>query len=257
MRNMDSLWQQYKKQGDQNARQEIITSYAYLAKYVVDRLRLRPNSVIGYDDLVSHAIMGLIDAVEKFDPSKGFKFETYANVRIRGEVLDAIKSLDWTPRSVRSTEQELRRVFASLEAELGRAATDEEVAAEMEMDLDTYEDTLAEVGQSAILSLEDLMVYGEEGQSVTDIGLGSSPEYDPMFTAMLSERKRLLASAIKQLPEREMLVISLYYKDGLTLKEIAAVLGVTESRVCQLHSKAVIRLHGKLARHQDLLLVAA
>lgn len=257
MRNMDSLWQQYKKQGDQDARQQIITSYAYLAKYVVDRLRLRPNSVIGYDDLVSHAIMGLIDAVERFDPSKGFKFETYANVRIRGEVLDAIKSLDWTPRSVRSTEQELRRVFTSLEAELGRAATDEEVAAAMEMDLDTYEDTLAEVGQSAILSLEDLMVYGEEGRPVTDIGPGSSSEYDPMFTAMLSERKRLLASAIKQLPEREMLVISLYYKDGLTLKEIAAVLGVTESRVCQLHSKAVIRLHGKLARHQDLLLVAA
>jgi RNA polymerase sigma factor FliA len=253
MSNTIELWRRYKQKDDSQAREQLITAYAYLAKYVVDRMLIRPSSVVGYDDLIGHAVVGLIDAVEKFDLAKNVKFETYAIVRIRGAVLDALKSLDWAPRSVRASEQELKRTFAALEAQLGRPATDAEVAAEMGMDVDSLNETIADIGQSAMTSLEDLMAGGEDSGLAAD----ADTESDPGMAAELGERKRLLAVAINGLPDREKLVISLYYGDGLTLKEIAAVLGVTESRVCQLHSKAVVRLHGKLARHSDLMLAAA
>lgn len=258
MPNVNTLWQRYKKQDDLQAREEIILAYAYLAKYVVDRMLVRPNAVVGYEDLIGHAAVGLIDAVEKFDPSKENKFETYAVVRIRGTVLDALKSMDWLPRSARSLEQELKRIFAELEARFGRPATDAEVAAEMGMDEDELADALADIGHTALLSLEELMASGDEQTSLTP--LGSRPDsanFNPVLSIELSERKRLLADAIGTLPEKEKLVISLYYKEGLTLKEIAAVLGVTESRACQVHSKAIVRLQGKLTRHAELLLSAA
>ncbi|MEN6521616.1 MAG: FliA/WhiG family RNA polymerase sigma factor [Armatimonadota bacterium] len=257
MLKMNDLWQRYKTQMDDGARQQIILAYAYLAKYVVDRMNLRPNAVVSYDDLVSNAIIGLIDAVEKFDPGKDVKFETYASVRIRGAVLDVLKSLDWKPRSVQASASELRQVFAKLEARLGRAATDEEVAVEMEIDIDTLNSMLVDIGQSSVMSLEEMMAYGEECDGLSGFDPACDLDGDPMFVALVGERKQLLAAAIEGLPEKEKLVISLYYKDGLTLKEIAAVLGVTESRACQLHSKAVVRLHGKLARHEELLLAAA
>lgn len=255
MLKMNGLWQRYKTNMDSDARQQIILAYAYLAKYVVDRMNLRPSSVVSYDDLVSHAIMGLIDAVEKFDPGRDIKFETYASVRIRGAVLDALKSIDWKPRSVQSSAMELRKTYANLEARLGRAATDEEAAEEMGIDIDTLYDLLADIGQSSVLSLEELMACGDEYGGLA--GFNPDPRDSPEHAAFTEEKKRLLAAAITGLPEKEKLVISLYYKDGLTLKEIAAVLGVTESRACQLHSKAVVRLHGKLARHEELLLAAA
>lgn len=257
MLKMAEQWKRYKNEADSEAREQIILAYAYLAKYVVDRMPLQPNAVTGYDDLLSHAIVGLIDAVEKFDPFRDIKFETYAVARIRGAVLDAIKSLDWMPRGMRASEQELRRVFARLEARLGRSATDEEAAAEMGIDVDSLNQKLSEVGHSALLSFEEVMLYGEDSADEEGLWGPSDPQADPMLAVEADERGRLLAHAIANLPEREKLVISLYYSDGLTLKEIAKVLGVTESRACQLHSKAVVRLNGKLARHKDLLLAAA
>ncbi|MDO8586206.1 MAG: FliA/WhiG family RNA polymerase sigma factor [Armatimonadota bacterium] len=257
MSEVNELWRKYKTQADDDARQQLITRYAYLAKYVIDRMLVRPNSVMSYEDLLGHAVVGLIEAVERFDPARGVKFETYAIVRIRGAALDAIKSLDWTPRSVRSSEQELRRAFAELEARLGRPATDAEIAAELNMNEEDLSDALAHVGQSALLSLEDLMVTTDDSANMSALAGTSAPFEDPILAAELDERKRFLAAAIDSLPEREKLVISLYYKEELTLKEIAAVLGVTESRACQLHSKAIVRLNGKLARHKDLLLAAA
>lgn len=252
-----NLWKKYKLHKDPEAREQLILSYAYLAKYVVDRMPVCQTPAAGYDDLLSYATLGLIDAIEKFDPLRDVKFETYAITRIRGAVLDALKTLDWLPRSVRAEEQKIRRVFARLEGELGRPATDEEAAAALGIEVDTLSEKLASVSQSALLSLEDLMISSEETVDVRPIGGTYDSLCDPERTVELAERTRFLAKAIGELPERERLVISLYYKDGLTLKEIAAVLGVTESRVCQLHSKAVIRLHGKLARHADLLLATA
>lgn len=252
-----NLWKKYKLHKDPRAREQLILSYAYLAKYVVDRMPVCQTAVTGYDDLLSYATLGLIDAVEKFDPSRDVKFETYAVMRIRGAVLDALKTLDWLPRSVRAEEQKIRRVFARLEGELGRPATDEEVAATLGIEVDVLYEKLTIVSQSALLSLEELMMSSEETVDVSPIAGMSSSLCNPEHAIELTERTRLLAKAISELPERERLVVSLYYKDGLTLKEIAAVLGVTESRVCQLHSKAVIRLHGKLAKHADLLLGTA
>lgn len=253
----DLLWKRYKQGRDLDAREQLILNYAYLAKYVVDRMTIRPSAVMDYDDLLGHAVVGLIDAVEKFDPSRDVKFETYAVTRIRGAVLDAIKSLDWMPRTIRSLEQELRQTFARLEAELGRPATDQEVASSLGITVDALNERLADIAQSALLSFEELLSFREENFGENGIYSLNDPSDDPILAAELNERSQLLAKAITDLPEKEKLVISLYYNDGLTLKEIAKVLGVTESRVCQLHSKAVVRLQGKLARHADLLVAAA
>ena len=257
MPQVEKLWKLYKARNDPRAREQIILAYAHLAKYVVDRMPVRPSAVIGYDDLLGHAIVGLIDAVEKFDTSREVKFETYAVARIRGAVLDAIKSLDWMPRSVRASEQELRRAFADLEARLGRPARDEEVAESLGIGIDELKNTLADVAGAALLSIEDFMLFGEECFSEGSLSMPADDLLSPVLAAEAEERKRILARAIEGLPDKEKLVVSLYYKEGLTLKEIAKVLGVTESRACQLHSKAVIRLHGKLARYEDLLLAAA
>jgi RNA polymerase sigma factor for flagellar operon FliA len=256
MAKIDKLWQLYKSKDDPRAREQIILAYAPLAKHVVDRMPVRPSAVVGHDDLLSHAIVGLIDAVEKFDPSRQVKFETYAVSRIRGAILDAIKSLDWAPRSVRASEQQIRRAFADMEAQLGRPAQDEEVASSLGISVDELHDALADAARSAVLSLEDFMLFGEY---MSDGSLSTSADglSSPALAAEAEERKRILAKAMEGLPEKEKLVTSLYYKEGLTLKEIAKVLGVTESRACQLHSKAIIRLQGKLARHADLLLAAA
>jgi len=257
MKNLSDLWQRYKRHSDPEARQELILAYAYLAKYVVDRMLIRPNSVLGSDDLLGHAILGLMDAVEKFDTTRDVKFETYAVIRIRGAVLDAVKSLDRVPRSVRAQELKIREAFAELEAKLGRPPTDDEVAARVGIGVDALNNALGEIGQSAMISLEEMVCSGDDGWSSPAMSVQPSPENDPVLAIELKERKSLLTGAIDGLPEKEKLVVSLYYKEGLTLKEIAAVLGVTESRACQLHSKAVIRLRGKLARHADLLLAAA
>jgi RNA polymerase sigma factor for flagellar operon FliA len=257
MAQTDGLWRRYKEKGDIEARERLILAYAHLAKYVVDRMHLRPSAAMGCEDLVGHAVVGLIDAVQRFDPARDVKFETYALPRIRGAVLDAIRGQDWIPRSVRSSEQELRRALAELEGRLGRPPTDAETAEMMGVGIDRLHEVLADVGQAAMLSLEELMLYGEEGGGQDILSSAPDSASDPILAAELEERKQLLADAVGRLPERERLVISLYYKEGLTFKEIAQVLGVTESRACQLHSKAVVRLHGKLARHADLMLAAA
>ena len=198
MTNLSAQWKRYKRHNDLQAREQIILAYAHLAKYVVDRMPIRPSAVTSYDDLVSHAVVGLIDAVEKYDPSRDVKFESYAITRIRGSVLDALKSLDWVPRSLRSTEQELKRAFAGLEARLGRAATDEEVADELGVSVDELHERLSDVGQSALLSFEEVMIYGEENSGLAGLCSNPNPDGDPLLSAELGERTKLLATAISQ-----------------------------------------------------------
>ncbi|MGI6296169.1 MAG: FliA/WhiG family RNA polymerase sigma factor [Armatimonadota bacterium] len=238
------LWRDLKRKGSEKAREQLITEYAYLAKYAVDRLNLTPHGVIGYEDLIGHAVVGLIDAVEKFDPDRNVKFETYALTRIRGEVIDVIRQLDWTPRSVRKYESELREVYSRLEVDLKRPPTDQEVANDLGIDISDLEKRLADIGQSALLSLDEVIATGG------DISASSADsDDDPASQAERSDQKQLLARAIDELPERERTVIALYYYEDLTQKEIAAVLEVTESRVCQIHTKAILRLSGKLSRN--------
>lgn len=248
----DKLWLEYKTRGTEEARQKIISEYAYLAKYTVDRLNLSPSGALSYEDLIGHAIIGLIDAVEKFDPARNVKFETYALCRIRGEVIDIIRSLDWIPRSVRRNESMLRDIYARLEMELHRPPTDSEVADHMGIRVAELEKMLADVGQSAVFSLDEVISNGGDVSVPGDDTWGD----DPAASAERSDQKRLLAQAIEELPERERTVVALYYYENLTQKEIAAVLGVTESRVCQIHTKAVLRLSGKMSRTLCLAAVA-
>jgi RNA polymerase sigma factor FliA len=244
MENRERLWQDYKLRHSEKARDLLISEYAYLAKYAVDRLNLSPSGALGYDDLIGHAIVGLIDSIEKFDLSRNVKFETYAMTRIRGEVIDVIRSLDWTPRSVRKNESILREAYALLEMEMKRPPTDQEMAAYLDVDVCGFEKMVADVGQSALMSLDEIISSGGD--------VGGNYEQnefaDPAEHAQRAEQKRLLAKAIEELPERENTVIALYYYENMTQKEIAATLGVTESRVCQIHTKAVLRLAGKLSR---------
>ncbi|MEN6358124.1 MAG: FliA/WhiG family RNA polymerase sigma factor [Armatimonadota bacterium] len=248
----EKLWREYKQNGSEQARDGLITEYAYLAKYAVDRLNLSPSGALGYDDLIGHAVIGLIDAIEKFDPERNVKFETYALTRIRGEVIDIIRSLDWTPRSVRRNETILRDAYARLEMQYKRPPTDSEVSQYLEIEVTELEKMLADVGQSALLSLDEMIASGGD-----ILARGDSEFDDPASCAERADQKRLLVKSIDELPEREKQVVALYYYENLTQKEIAAVLGVTESRVCQIHTKAVLRLSGKLSRTSACFAMAA
>lgn len=240
----EKLWREYKQNNSEQAREKLISEYAYLAKYAVDRLNLSPSGAVSYEDLIGHAVVGLIDAIEKFDTQRQVKFETYALLRIRGEVIDVIRSLDWAPRSVRRHESTLREVYARLEMELQRPPSDSEVASHLGIEVSELEKILCDVGQSAVFSLDEIISCGGD-----ILASGEDNEFgDPADCAQRSEQKRLLAKSIEELPERERTVVALYYYENLTQKEIAAVLGVTESRVCQIHTKAVLRLSGKLSR---------
>jgi len=243
---------QYQAEKSKPARDDLIKRYIHLAKYVVDRLNLRPSASVSYDDLVSQATVGLIDAIDRYDPARGVKFETYAYCRIRGAVIDMLREMDWVPRSVRAKEADLRETYAHLEGALGRTPTGEEVAEQLGLSAEEFAEFVQDVGQWAMVSFEDtLAAGGEEDLALSEV-IEDGQAVSPQAYAEHQDQKRLLAEAIEELPEKERTVISLYYRDGLTLKEIGKVLGVTESRVCQIHTKAVVRLQSKLQREVAL-----
>jgi RNA polymerase sigma factor for flagellar operon FliA len=237
-------------QGD---REDILRRYLPLVRRVVQRLAVRKPPHIDLDDLVSWGIVGLLDAIEKYDPKKEALFSTYAQFRIRGAILDHLRSLDWVPRSVRQKAALIEKVSHELEGRLGRPATDEEIARELELSLAQYQELIGKVGEMTLFSLEDLGFGGGEER----LGLENDDdeaEADPLRALLSQERVHLVADAIGRLPEREKLVIALYYNEDLTMKEVGGVLGLTESRVSQLHSQAMLRLKryllGKLANEE-------
>lgn len=246
---VSEVWREFKEKGSQEAREKLILNYAPLVKYVAGRVSsgLPPN--IEYADLVSYGIFGLIDAIEKYDPGRGIKFETYAIARIKGAIIDELRSIDWVPRSVRFKARELERAYMELENELKRLPTDEEVAAHLNISLDEYQQLLQQMSFISLVALDELWnVGGEKGDKVSLVDtLEDSRAKDPSKTYEIEEMKQILADAINRLPEREKIVISLYYYEGLTLREIGEVLGVTESRVCQMHTKAILRLKARLS----------
>ena len=244
--NLQGLWEEYARRRAPELRRTLIESYAPLARYVVDRLNLRPGPALEYDDLLSQAVVGLIDAVDRFDPARGIKFETYAYHRIRGSVMDMLRELDWLPRSVRQREAEMAGAYERLENRLNRPPTDGELAGELGLTLDALDELAHEVGLQAMQSLDESIgleqwEMGTVGELVAD---GQTPS--PQEAAERWAERDLLARAIEGLPEAERTVISLYYYEGLTLKEIGEVLGVTESRACQVHGKAMVRLRGAI-----------
>lgn len=248
--NKIDLWKQYSRNKSPDIREKIILEYAHLVKYVAGRLSIYFGNNVEYDDLIGFGIFGLIDAIDKFDIKKGVKFETYASLRIRGAVIDSIREMDWVPRSLRQKGKDLEKIYTDLENELGHAATDKEVAEKMGMTQDEFSKYLNDVNVSSMISLEEFLEQNYEiGVDVS----GISNEDNPEIFAEISEARDILSDSIDRLPEKEKTVITFYYYEELTLKEISAIMKVSESRISQLHTKAILRLRGKLARHKSLL----
>ena len=242
-----ALWARYKDHQDSSARDELILNYSPLVKYVAGRLASSLPQTVDTADLISYGIFGRIDAIEKFDPGRAIKFETYAISRIKGAIIDELRAMDWVPRSVRSRAREIEAAYVSLENSLRRVPTDQEVADHMGVSLKEFQDILAKLSYTSVVSFEELWVGGERDEGQNAIGsIRDDTAEDPVAIFESAEIKDILAGAIDKLPERERTVIALYYYEGLTLKEIGQVLGVTESRVSQLHTKAVLRLRAKL-----------
>jgi len=247
------LWRRYKDSGDERARERIVMAYAPLVKYVAGRMSSGLPAHVEESDLISYGLGGLISAIERFDLAREIKFETYAITRIRGAIIDELRTLDWVPRSVRARAREIERVNMKLEARLQRAPTDEELAGDMGMNLGDFQEALLQISNSTIVALDELWnVSDATGDQVSLLDtLPDRGAPDPQSLVDRSELRDQIADAIAALPEREKLVIALYYYENLTLREIGEVLGVTESRVSQLHTKAVLRLRSKLAGDLD------
>jgi RNA polymerase sigma factor for flagellar operon FliA len=246
----ETLWRDYLTSKSSATREAIILKYAPLVKYVAGRVAIGLPSNVEFDDLVSFGVFGLMDAIEKFDLSRGIKFETYAIARIRGAILDGLRSNDWVPRSVRQKARELERVCAELENRLGRSATDQEISEAMNVSIQDFYQLLSEVSCTTLSSLDELwMVHSNDDDSVRVLDLVKNNESeDPLHQVEIEEVKDTLANAIESLPERERMVIALYYYEGLTLKEIGEIMEISESRVSQIHTKAIFRLRGRLNR---------
>jgi RNA polymerase sigma factor for flagellar operon FliA len=243
------LWRTYRRTKDQALRDRLILNYAPIVKYVAGRLGSGLPAHVDEGDLVSYGLLGLISAIERYDPDRDVKFETYAIARIKGSILDELRALDWVPRSVRSRARQIERAMAELEAKLARAPTDEEVAAKVGITVEELESSLTDISRSSIAALDELWtISGSGGDQVALIDTiedEHGPEPQRSFAA--TELREIVADAITSLPEREKLVITLYYYEDLTLREIGEVLGVTESRVSQLHTKAILRLKARLS----------
>jgi RNA polymerase sigma factor for flagellar operon FliA len=245
-----SLWQEYKRTRDQLLRDRLILTYAPLVKYVAGRLGSGLPAHVDEGDLVSYGLLGLIGAIERFDPDRDIKFETYAIARIKGSIIDELRSMDWVPRSVRARARDIERTIASLESKLTRAPTDEEIASALNITEGEFQDSLLEISRSSIAALDELWSSpGSSGDAVALIDTIEDPQAaEPQSAMAHTEIREALGEAIARLPEREKLVVTLYYYEELTLREIGEVLGVTESRVSQLHTKAILRLKARLSQ---------
>ncbi len=242
------LWEDYEKNRTADLREKLIIEYASLVKVVAGRLSIYLGYNVEYEDLVSYGTFGLIDAIDKFDFDKGVKFETYASVRIRGAILDQIRKMDWIPRTLRQKQRKIDNAYKKIELETGRPATDEEIARELEISLDELDDWQGQAKSSNIISLDE---YMEQGESRVDIP--SSEDYaQPEKVVEQAALKQILVDALELLTEKEKKVIVLYYYEELTLKEISAILEVTESRVSQLHTKALQKLRVKLGGNIEI-----
>lgn len=236
-----SLWHKYKKNSDQEAKNLLIEKYIELVKIIAGRLYTNYGTNIEYEDLVSYGIFGLLDAIEKFDIDKKVKFQTYAQIRIRGAIIDQLRNLDWVPRSIRQKAKQIEETYRKVENTLGRNATDLEIAQELGISLKELSTRLQQINSFNVISLEEKLYEN----NIADY-LGHETESLPENIICNKETYKTLRDNIEKLPQRERQVVSLYYYNELTYKEIGKVLGISESRVSQLHSKAINRLKTKI-----------
>ncbi|MBN1897945.1 MAG: RNA polymerase sigma factor WhiG [Spirochaetes bacterium] len=243
----NKLWQEYKKKKDEKIREYFVRKYAPLVKYVAGRMAVGMPHNADFEDLVSDGLMGLLDAIEKFEFERGIKFKTYAVTRIRGSIVDGLRERDWIPRSVRQKAKEIESTMVDLEKKFGRPPEEEEIAEAMNISMGEYKKIVREISGASILSLHEIWHIGSDDDEVPMIETIESPEsLKPDVIVEKQEIKKIIVEALENLPEKEKGVIVLYYYEGLTLKEIGEVLNVTESRVSQLHAKAIARLRSKL-----------
>lgn len=248
MPTLDELWIEFRSTGSKSAKDKLLVEYAGLVKYVAQRVAMNLPASVEFDDLVGAGIMGLVKAVEMFEPERGLKFETFATHKVRGAILDELRSLDWVPRSVRQKNKILQKAYSQLEHKLGRMPYDDEVAAHLNLSAAEFEEMLSDVAPATILSLEEALPdRGDENKSISLIDTIEDPQgTNPLKEMGYQEVKRILKETIAQLPEKEKLVVALYHYEELTLREIGEVLSLTESRVSQIHSKAMLKLKAKL-----------
>jgi RNA polymerase sigma factor FliA len=239
-------WERYRDTQDPEVRERLILHYAPLVKYVAGRVAVGMPPNVEHADLVSYGIFGLMDAIEKFDVDKGYKFETYAITRIKGAIIDELRSVDWVPRSVRAKARRIEAAVARLESQLLRAPTDEELAAELDMSLEELEDALAKMSLTSVAALDEVLSVGDGDRISLVDTLQDLTTVMPEESVDEQATRDLLRQAIGRLTEREQTVLGLYYFEGMTLAQVGDVLGVTESRICQIHTKAVMSLRAKL-----------
>lgn len=246
----DKLWNEYSRSKSAETREQLIIEYAPLVKLVAGKLSMYLGYNVEFDDLVGYGVFGLIDAIDKFDYGKGVKFETYASLRIRGAILDQIRKMDWIPRTVRQKQKQLEGAYRAVEERTGRLATDEEVAAELGISTDELDNLQNETKVTNIISLDEYMEQGE-----VHVEPRADKDYmQPEKVVEKEELKRLLLEVLETLTEKEKKVITLYYYEELTLKEISQVMEVSESRVSQLHSKALIKMKQRLGSNMEMFL---
>ena len=253
-RDVEDLWRRYKQHGDARARDDLILAYSPLVKYVAGRMSSGLPAHIEEADLVSYGLLGLIGALERFDLSRNIKLETYAISRIKGSIIDELRALDWVPRSVRSWARKVEASITKLENQLTRAPTDEEISADLGVDVGQFQEILNQISCASVVALDEFWDAPGQGQDKINLidTIEDTDAPDPSRAYRKQAVKEILAAAIQRLPERERIVIGLYYYEGLTLKEIGEVLGVTESRISQLHTKAILRLRGRIKEDLDL-----
>lgn len=248
------LWVKYSKTSDPAIREYFIKKYAPLVKYVAGKVSVGMPHNVEFDDLVSYGTFGLLDAIEKYDPSKEVKFKTYAMTRVRGAIFDELRSIDWIPRSIRQKAKQVEKIIVELENKMGRTADDEEIAQELDISVDEFHSLVSKLSGTSLVSLNDIWHGNDESDELSFIETIESPaNLNPDVMVEREEIKQVIVEAIKKLPDREKKVVVLYYYEDLTLKEIGEVLEVTESRVSQLHTKAIMRLRGRMAQMKSLL----
>ncbi len=250
-RGIESLWSEFKRTADQTLRNQLIIYYSPFVKYVASRVLAGLPRHFDEEDLVSYGIIGLIDAIERFEPERNLRFETYAIPRIKGAIIDELRSIDWVPRSVRTKARAVEQAFTHLEATLHRTPNEAEVAAELEMTTGEFHKAMRKISTVGMMALDEVLRGGDRSERSTlgeTLPDGSS---GPVDTFEAKESKEALVRAVDGMPDRERTVLMMYYYDGLTLTEIGDVLGVTESRVCQIHTKALRQLRSKLADRSE------
>jgi RNA polymerase sigma factor for flagellar operon FliA len=248
------LWQEYRKTKNPEIREYFVIKYSPLVKYVAGKVAIGMPQQVEFEDLVSYGAFGLLDAIEKYDPERDIKFKTYAMTRIRGSIFDELRNIDWVPRTLRQKAKQLEEAIITLENKLGHSVDDEEIAKEMGISNQELQELFSKISGASVISLNDVWYTGDDNDQVSFMDTIESPEsLNPENIIEKEEIRSVIVEAIKQLPDKEKKVIVLYYYEDLTLKEIGEVLEVTESRVSQLHTKAILRLRGKLMRMKNAL----